>query len=213
MAEEATTTPAENGEAPVTEAAAPQQEAPAGPPEGYIEEKRYSDLRSNHDRINSLIDRARQGDEQAAEELGFQLHVDEEIPDPEDPELADDPRIAAHDDWIRQQEQAEEFRQFNAHLDSLAGDMQLDDDDRLLLLSKSTAAGFTPEATEKAFEAFKARREAQDKAAFDRYVKSKKAPHVSQVGTGATDEVLPLDASRKDRVAWMTERFQLGQES
>lgn len=90
-----------------TPAATPQEgtqqaeEAPQAPdtgaPEGTPEvnwEQRYNDLRPQYDRTQTLVDRARQGDEQALTELlpgyGFQ-DPDQEFDDLEDPLEFDDP--------------------------------------------------------------------------------------------------------------------------
>lgn len=218
MEDETQATSVEEDGAPAAtdEAASEVSGAPAQTPDGFIEEKRYQDLRSNHDRINSLLDRAKSGDNDALRELiGAEFAQDEtEDPDPGDEqEPVEDPRIAAHDEWIQQQQVERTLNAFNAHLDKLAGDPQLlDEYDRQAILNASVADGFNEAATEKAFSAWQEREKAREKKIVEQYRKSKKAPHVSQAGTGATEEVLPLDASHRDRVAHMTEQLNLAKQ-
>lgn len=216
MDDESTTTPVEELDgAPVTEDAAPgESEAPAGPPDGFIEQDRYENLRKEFNQRNALIDRARQGDPEALRELtGYTFAEDDEVPDPEDQELVEDPRVAAHDEWIQQRQQQEALDDFNAHLDKLAGDsVVLDDFDRKALLQESIANGFSPDATEAAFARFKEQEKEREQRYMQRYAASKKSPHVPKGGTGATDVVLPLNASHSERVAHMTQRAGMNEE-
>jgi hypothetical protein len=224
MAEEAPTTPVEEDGAPVTDIAAPgESEAPASPPEGYVEEKRFQDARNELNRQFALRDRARQGDAEALRELvGFDFAEEDE----QDPDQGDeyeepgfqDPRVDAliqeREQQRQEQQQQEGWSRFNADLDKVAGDKSktLTDDDRLVLYTKTLQNGATPDALNTAYDDFAKARAAYDKAVVQAYIESKRAPHVSQGGTGATDEVLPLDATHDQRVAYMAQRLGLSQE-
>jgi hypothetical protein len=85
--EETSAAPVEDGAPAATdEAASAVTETTGAPattqPEGYIEQKRYDDLRAEFDRKNTLLDRALRGDAQAAQELGFEFADDQQDPDP-----------------------------------------------------------------------------------------------------------------------------------
>jgi hypothetical protein len=185
MDDESTTTPAveETDEAPVTEAA-PESGAPATPPEGFIEQKRYEDLRSEFNRKQALWDRAVQGDQQAASELGLQFV-----------------------DLLERQAQEQEkaiLGEVQGHIDTLLKESKVELPQRLkqAILSEAWLRGggpqIQPKTTEEVVKEWVDEYKQLEKAAGDKYIASKRAPHVSQGGTGATDEVLPLDASHMD---------------
>lgn len=220
MSEELTPAPEEIQDTP-TEDAAPAIGTPAEDSEYTPERARglhaeLTKVQQETAELRQLRERARQGDNDALRELiGAEFAQDEpEDPDPGDEqEPVEDPRIAAHDEWIQQQQVERTLNAFNAHLDKLAGDPQLlDEYDRQAILNASVADGFNEAATEKAFSAWQEREKAREKKIVEQYRKSKKAPHVSQAGTGATEEVLPLDASHRDRVAHMTEQLNLAKQ-
>lgn len=209
--------------APGTEAASGSAEngAPATSLDGYIEQKRYDDLRSNHDRINSLVDRARSGDSEALRELtGFDFADDEEVPDPDDePEMPRDPRV----DQILHERELEQQRAFVAGVSGHIGDLLKDSKVELpkplaegILPAVFAAAGDGPlneSTTEQVVKQWTQAITEIKKQAVQDFIKSKTdAPFVAPGGTGATDEVLPLDASRSERQRWMAERYSLGQQ-
>jgi hypothetical protein len=84
--EETSAAPEDGAPAATDEAASAVTETTGAPattqPEGYIEQKRYDDLRSEFDRKNTLLDRALRGDAEAAQELGFEFADDQQDPDP-----------------------------------------------------------------------------------------------------------------------------------
>jgi hypothetical protein len=215
--DETPTASAEQDGAPVEidAAASTDSGAPATPPDGFIEQERYENARRELDRKNSLIDRALRGDAEAARELGFEYAEDDAVPDQEDEEQDGfrDPRLDAllqeREQERMQREQEEGWKRFNADLDGVAKGKNLTDRDRLLIYTETLQAGGTPEALQKAFGDFTAEREAYDKSVIERYLESKRAPHVSPGGTGATEEVLPLDATHDQRVAYMAQRMGL----
>lgn len=184
-----------------TDEAASETGAPAPPPDdGY--EKRYADLRTEFDRRNSLLDRARQGDAEAASELGFEFAEQEPDPGDEEQTYGEEPAETADPvarQWIEQQQVKENLALFNSHLDRLAGGPELLDDwDRQALLNASIAGGFNEQATEKAFAQWKERNDTREKAQFEKWKKSKQAPHVSASGTGATEVPFRDDMSLRE---------------
>ena len=72
--------------------------------------------------------------------------------------------------------------------------------------------GHNPEALQRAFKEWQEWDKAKYVAHISRRKESKTAPHVSQVGSQATD-MPDLDSmSRSDRVKFMTERYQQSQQ-
>lgn len=219
MAEEAPTAPVEEDGAPVNGTAAPgETEAPASPPEGYIEEKRYQDLRSNHDRINSLIDRARQGEPEALRELtGFDFAQDEEDPDLGDNEEQpyQDPRVDAILQERAQERETAILNDVSGHIDTLLSEASVEVPQRFkqAILSEAWLQGggaqITPEVTAKVVKDWVDEYKQLEKAAGDRYVASKRAPHVSKVGTGANERPYRADMSLDERIAAAQEQARL----
>lgn len=214
----ASVTDEENG-APVAteEAASTDSGAPAGPPEGYIEQTRYDELRGEFNRKNALLDRALRGDAEAARELGFEFAEDEQQTDSEDDENAafQDPRV---DQLL--QERAQEREQaiigdVSGHIDTLLQEANVELPQRLknAILSEAWLRGggaqIQPQTTVDVVKEWVDEYKQLQRSAGDSYIKSKRASHVSPGGTGATDDVLPPDATHAQRVAWMTQRLGL----
>jgi hypothetical protein len=209
--EESTGAPAATDEAASESTGAPAQ----GPPEGYIEQDRYENLRKEFNQRNSLIDRAKSGDNDALRELiGAEFAQDEEEVPAQGDGYQDEQYVdPVAREWIQQQEVEKNLSAFNAHLDRLAGDPNLlDEFDRQALLQKSLASGFNEKATEEAFDAWKKREDARQKKAVDDYIKSKRAPHVSAVGTGATETPFRDDMSTRELTKAAVEQFRLAKE-
>lgn len=192
-------------EAPSTEAAAPT-EAPASDP--Y--EKRYADLRSEFDRRNSLLDRARQGDVAAIRELGFDVDEPEDDPTPEYDEDPIDARLSPLQkelEEIKQWKQAQEAERIasgiRSHVDSLAqqAGVELTDTDREYIFRGAVSGDKIGEDTTKAaFEAHIAYRTSLLDAEKANWVQTKKAP---RVGTGQAVEKQPDLDNEQERIAWM----------
>jgi hypothetical protein len=151
MEDETPTSAEETVGAPGTVEAASETGAPATPPDGYIESKRYEDLRSNHDRINSLVDRARQGDSEALKELtGYEFAESEQETEPEtdqpDPIASLEQRLAAQEERDQQRAAQESVKQFNADLDKLASDKgaTLSERERKAVYSETLLSGGSP---------------------------------------------------------------------
>jgi hypothetical protein len=219
MAEEAPTTPVEDDGAPVNETAAPgETEAPASPPEGYIEEKRYQDLRSNHDRINSLIDRARQGDHEALKELtGYEFAQDEEDPDLGDDEEQpyQDPRVDAILQERAQERETAILNDVSGHIDTLLSEASVELPQRLkqAILSEAWLRGggsqIRPETTQEVVKEWIDEYKQLEQAAGDRWRQSKQSPHVSKGGTGATEVPYRDDMSLRELTQAAVEQARL----
>jgi hypothetical protein len=219
--EETSAAPVEDGAPAATdEAASAVTETTGAPaptqPEGYIEQKRYDDLRAEFDRKNTLLDRALRGDAQAAQELGFEFADDQQDPDPGNEEQdygeAETADPVARE-WIEQQKAEKNLALFNSHLDRLAGGPDvLDDWDRQALLSASAAGGFNEQSTEAAFKQWKERNDAREKAQFEKWKQSKQAPHVSPGGTGATETPYRDDMSVRELTKAAEQQFRLARE-
>ena len=208
MSDELTQAPDEEvQDTPATDA------APEGTPaeESINWEKRFKDLQPELTKAQQEAARLRAIDEglrnpdRAAEILqDYGFSFGDDIPDQEDDEAPVDPRVAAHDEWIQQQQQQEVLKAFNTHLDKLAGSPDvLDEFDRQALLQESIQNGFNEAATEAAFDKWKKRQVDLEKKAVARYLKSKRdAPFVPPGGTGATEVTDPLDGNaRRERLA------------
>lgn len=140
-----------------------------------------------------------------------------ELEDDEDFDLEDDSdpnaeRLSAVEQQLQSQQEAENLREFNAHLGDLAenAEIELSQRDQNYLLNASVEGGFTPEATEQAFKDWFEERKNHDKQVVERYLKTKQAPHVSKVGSSATE--LPDLDDRQKRIAHMTEQYLMGRE-
>lgn len=209
--EETPGAPAEPVEAASTEGGAPAQTP------DY--EQRYTSARSELDRKNSLIDRARNGDGAALNELvGLDFYADEEPPETEttetEPLTAIEQRQTQLEQRLDQSYRQQVMRDFNAHLTDLAGDLNLNDDDRTLIYVQAVQANDgtypSPETTEKAFSALKTRREETEKAAIERYIQGKKnAPRVTASGTGATEAPFRDEMSVRELTKAAQEQFRL----
>ena len=135
---------------------------------------------------------------------------EEDLPDygEEEEQPAHDPRVDVLQEQLNSVLQANAIREFNEDLDSAAKEagVTLSQRDRVIVQRESMENGFNPQATRNALNALKEEREELRKQAIEEYRSSKKAPHVSSVGRGAT-QVPDLD-DQEQRIAWMTERAQ-----
>lgn len=216
MSIEDETAPVVTDEAPVAESAAPgETEAPAGPPEGFIDQQRYEELRREFNQRNNLIDRARQGDPAALQELtGYTFAEDDEEPEPEEngEEEFRDPRV----DQLLQQQEQEQARKF---IDGVSGDIgNLLSESKIelpealregILPAVFAAAGDQPltrETTQQVVQKWTAAIGDIEKRAVEKYLATKRnAPFVNPGGTGAT-EVPNLDDGPARR-QWMAEKL------
>lgn len=193
-------------EAPSPEVAAPT-EAPA--PDPY--EKRYNDLRSDYDRRNSLLDRARNGDIDAIRELGFEV----DAPDPTPEEEYDDPyaaklseyekQIAELSQWKQQQEAEKAAISIRSHVDSLASQagVELTDRDKEIIFSQAVGGdSINPEATEAAFKAHLEWRNALLES-----VAHRETPDRPGTGQAAIKQFDPVNATDEERLAYMEARL------
>lgn len=215
-------------EEPVVEEDTPAEDAapdgtPAPDPEYTPERARglHSELTKAQQELaevknqRDLWGRAQQGDLEAMRELNLPVDFGDDDPADETDE-SDDPystleqRIAAQEERDQQRAEQEAVERFNADLDKLAAekDITLSQRERAALYLETLQSGGNPDALNKVFSDLYEERKAYDKRVIENYVKSKKAPHVSSVGTGATEEVLPLDATHQQRVAFMTQRYE-----
>jgi hypothetical protein len=149
--------------------------------------------------------------------LGYEVEEDD-IED--DDESGVNPDVAALkqqlDDlaqWREQREAEERAAAFNADVDRLAeeADVELDSDDREWIAYRASKAqgGFTPEAVQAAFKALYDRDIARAQRYGERLKNSKKAPVVSPPGVPATPAPTDLDDPQA-RVKFMLERMQGG---
>jgi hypothetical protein len=149
--------------------------------------------------------------------LGYEVEEDD-IED--DDESGVNPDVAALkqqlDDlaqWREQREAEERAAAFNADVDRLAeeADVELDNDDREWIAYRASKAqgGFTPEAVQAAFKALYDRDIARAQRYGERLKNSKKAPVVSPPGVPATPAPTDLDDPQA-RVKFMLERMQGG---
>jgi hypothetical protein len=150
------------------------------------------------------------------EAVGYEVEED----DIEDDEPGTNPDVAALkqqlDDlaqWREQREAEERAAAFNADVDRLAeeADVELDSDDREWIAYRASKAqgGFTPEAVQAAFKALYDRDIARAQRYGERLKNSKKAPVVSPPGVPATPAPTDLDDPQA-RVKFMLERMQGG---
>lgn len=204
MSIEDETAPVVEDVAPVTEDAAPgEAEAPASPPEGYIEQSRYDHLRAEHNRKQALWNRAQQGDLDAMRELQLPVQFEDDTASEDETDPAfQDPRVDAliqeREQQRLQQQQEEGWNRFNADLDAIAKGKELSPRDRLAIYTDTLKAGGDPDALTNAFGDFVKEREAYDKAVVQRYIESKRAPRVTPGGTGATEVPYRDDMSLRE---------------
>lgn len=212
MSDELTPAPDEVQDTPALEAA-PGEGTPAE--ETINWEKRFKDLQPELTKAQQEAARLRAIDEglrnperapEILQEYGFSFGDDEpDLTDNDEDDAPVDPRVAAHEEWIQKQQQEAVMREFNSHLDRLAGSPDvLDDFDRQALLQESIANGFNEAATEAAFERWQQREKEREKRVVENYLKSKRTHHVSPGGTGAT-EVPNLDDGPTRR-KWLEEQ-------
>lgn len=145
----------------------------------------------------------------AAQIAGVELEDegDEEVEDP------NEQRLAQIEQTLTAQQEAENQKAFDHHLDELAkgSEVELTQYDRRALQATSEENGFTPEATEAAFKQFVEERKAYEKSVITKYVDGKRnAPPVPPGGSNATEQ--PDLDDRQTRQAWMTERVQMGRQ-
>ena len=194
-------------EAPSTEAAAPT-EAPA--PDPY--EKRYADLRSEFDRRNSLLDRARQGDIDAIRELGFEVDQPDEDPTPD--YVEDDPyaaklseyekQLSELSQWKQQQEAERVATGIRTHVETLAEEAGLnltDYDKEVIFRGAVSGDKIDPDTTAAAFKAH---------AEYLQSLQEQLAPKGTppRPGTGQAVEKQPDLDNDQERREWM--KAQLG---
>jgi hypothetical protein len=148
-------------------------------------------------------------------ERGWAVEDDEETIDPDLSDFEDDDpnaevrsKLSELEQWKQQQEQQAGLEAFNTDVNGFASEagMELSDDERAWILQRTLQSGGNPEAAKKAFDAHVEYVKNVERKAIENLRSSKKAPHVSSVGKGAT-QVPDLD-DPDQRVQWMTERFQ-----
>ena len=190
------------------EAASTEVGAPATPPEGFIEQSRYDNLRAETNRKEALWDRAQKGDIDAMRELNLPVDFgDEEEPADEDGENHDDPELAdpVARQWIQQQEAQQSRQRFEADLNGLlAGKkLELTPIEREAVFYETVKRGDGPEALKTVVDDVAKQYAAREKATIDRFLKRKRdAPFVPTGGTGATEVTDPLDGNaRRERLA------------
>jgi hypothetical protein len=147
--------------------------------------------------------RFREDDEYRREvlsELGYEVGGDDDNleEDFEDDTPTDDPRLSKFEKFIEEQQAKEANQQFNDHLDTLSGENKLSKKERDWLKAESVQNGFTPQATEKAYKEFVEWRDERDKAAVERYTKSKQAPNTPpQPGRSGEEKRNPRDRNAR----------------
>lgn len=190
--------------------------------EGPRWQKRHQDLEPEFTRKSQRLaelEAALQGDPRHTHLLSeFGIELEEPNTDQEDDEFEDEPlsqleqRVRDFEEWKRQQEVDQDLAAFSDHLDELAGDLKLTQFERNAILNQSVAYGFNEQATERAFKEFKEEREAHDKDVIKRYGESKKAPHVSKVGSSATDQPNWDEMTDAEADKYMAERWEQAQQ-
>ena len=144
---------------------------------------------------------------QDSEETDDDDELEDDDDDPRDHKLSElEANQRKHDEWIAQQEQQASLRAFNTDLDELAAsrEVELDDDDRALILERSVKIGaeskaWDRKATEQALDWLVKKYEKREQAALERVKSSKRAPHVPTGGTAGKGPQPDLDtpAGRK----------------
>ena len=192
------------------------------PPWGddFDAERAWKTITSQRETEKELKERLRQEqaiweDEQAVAARAaerFQWQLDEDEPDPEDDDDTEepvDPRVEAHDRWIRQQQEAQAIKDFNEDLDKAAGEAQvtLTQRDRKTILADSVANGFNPEATRKALKELVEDRE-QLRASWQEELKTSKKTSRSP-GSGQTATQVPDLDDDQQRRQWMAEQLRI----
>lgn len=174
-------------------------------------QKRIEEIQSDAERFRAL-----QSDEDARlEQLrSWGFEVEDGATDEQDDDLSGyeddtqpDPRVDQLQNQLNGLLQRQAIDEFNKDLDAAAteADIKLSQRDRVIIQRDSMENGFNPDATRKAVDALKAEREELRKQAIEEYRSSKKAPHISSVGKGAT-QAPDLDDPQA-RVEWMTRRL------
>jgi hypothetical protein len=161
----------------------------------------------------ALWTRAQQGDLDAMRELQLPVQFEDDTEPEEDENAFRDPRL---DQLLQEREQERQAKQqeegwtrFNSDLDQVAKGKKLSDDDRLVIYTKTLQAGSTPDALAQAYDAFAKERTAYDQSVIDAFLESKRAPHVSPGGTGATKTPFRADMSLDERIAAAQEQARL----
>ena len=154
--------------------------------------------------------------------LGYEVEDDDYEDEPTTPQ--ENPEVAAlrqqlEDlaNWRNQREAQEREAAFNADLDRLAAEAQveLDQEDREWIAFRASRNGpesFTPEAVKQAFQALYDRDIARSKQYVERVKSGKKAPSVTPAGTAAAPTPPDLD-DPQSRVKFMLERMTGGGQS
>lgn len=153
-----------------------------------------------------------------AEKYGYELADDDDGEDDdllsyEDDTETDDPiqpvvqRLSKLEDAIQERDNRAALDAAVDHVKELAKgkEIELSERERKWILQESIDGGFTPQATEKAFQAHLEWLEERGEAAVKKYAKTKRAPHVSPGGKAATNA--PNLDDHKQRQAWMAERM------
>lgn len=210
------------------QAEAPQSEAeePTSTPvpwgDDFDPERAWKTITHLRDREKELepnakaLERLRAGEDrdtfrELAEKFGYEIPDDEDdIEEPEDETVEDDPnnkRLAEIERKIQEREAAEAAKQFEDHLDQLATgkEVELTSRQRKQILRDSLEAGFSPEATEKAFNDLIEELSEYEKRAIERYTGSKKTPAVPPSGKSATQ--VPDLSNEKERHEWLKQRL------
>lgn len=171
--------------------------------------KEYERLTSDEDAFKTL----------GAEKFGYDFAADEDDvedfdTDPTAAELAAvKQQLEDLTKWRDQELTTRQEQAFQNHLGQLAeaAEVELEDTDKewIALHASRADGGVNPQNVEAAFNALRARFEAQEQAAIERLKQGKKrAPHVANAGTPAT-VTEDLD-DPQTRVRWMVERMQGG---
>jgi len=222
--------------------AAPEQQEGTPAAEGtesvHDYEKRYNDLVPEYTRgqqrvseleqrdaawsvINNSQDADPQQVELACQILGLDTQDYLEYGDPDEDPNQQPLTRAEFQQWQRQQQEEAQSTdlatELSQHIDRLAKEnkLNLSDDEKEFLFFKATRdqGSISPDTTQGVFDTWaKAQKQAQD-TRFNEYRDQKlNAPHVSTVGSQATDEVLPLDAPLADVGKWAAERYAMGRQ-
>lgn len=145
---------------------------------------------------------------------GFEIADDED----EDPDLYEDdegqPEVDPDVAWLKQRETDRMYREdLEEALPEGVKYRDLSEADRVYIQHKTTEGGANKAALGKAVKAWEQWRKDSETEAIERYRESKKTPHVSKVGTAATDDSNRLDIDDDaERHRRMAERLRLAKQ-
>lgn len=207
----------EEATAETTEPVEAAAEATTPPPWGddFNPERAWNTIQKQRDREKELEAEAKElhrlrNDPEAQKEflesLGFEVPEDDDEPEETVEDDPINPRLSALEQKIQEREAAEAAKAFEDHLDELAKgkELELTPRQRKQILRDSIDAGFSPEATEKAFNELVDELTDYERRAIERYTGSKKTPTVPPSSKSAT-QTPDLD-DPKARQAWLKER-------